>query len=83
MTKAPDITPDTFQNILDMANSPDKENQVVALTLVDNLDYKKNLIYILVLKKQATITPELWKEHAPKTCKHMTTSGVESDRKFC
>lgn len=75
-----EITRETYPNVLAMANSPDKENQIVALSLVENLDYKKNLIFILILKKQSNITADTWKEHAPTVYKKMSTSGIDPDQ---
>lgn len=74
------IDPESYKNILSMANSPDKENQIVALTLVENIDYKKNMAYILVLKKQANIPSDMWKEHAPMVHKKLTDSNVDPDK---
>ncbi len=80
MNNITEVTPESYLNILGMANSPDKENQIVALSLIENLDYKKNLVYILVLKKQATMTSEAWKEHAPSIYKKMVSGGVDPDK---
>jgi hypothetical protein len=77
MSETTQITPETYANILAMANSSDKENKVVALSLVENVDYKSNLTYLLMLKKQADVTVELWKENAPKLCAEFTRLGLD------
>lgn len=63
------FTPDQFDNLIKMGTSPDTENQILALSLVETVDFKEHMVYILLLKKLGKINDTLWSEHAPKTYK--------------
>jgi len=55
-----------------------EEDKIVALTNINNLDQKANVIPILFLRKECTRTNfELWKEHADKSIKYQKTLGVD------
>ena len=43
----------TYKNLLSMAKSVDKENQVVVKNLIENSDLNANLPYVLMLYKEA------------------------------
>ncbi len=60
-----EITKEKYQNIVDMLRSPDEENKVVALTIIDGLDFKANIAKILLMKKHSDSSNKLWEEHAP------------------
>jgi len=60
-----EITNEKYGNILTMMSSEDEENKVVALTIIEGLNFNDNITKILLLKKHSTSTKELWKEHAP------------------
>lgn len=65
------FTPDQFDRLIDMGGSSDTENQILALSLVETVDFKEHMVYILLLKKLTSINETLWAEHAPKTYKKM------------
>jgi hypothetical protein len=71
---------DTYNSVLDMLNSSDKENVVVGLSIIEETDRKKGMACILMLKKRAVATTESWKEHAPATCKWLKTLGADPDQ---
>jgi hypothetical protein len=73
------LNAETCDNILQMMNSVDGENKVVALSCIDNVDFNKNLTYILILKKQSSASTADWKEFAPNTTKMLTGIGVDVD----
>ena len=52
-----------------MLESSDKENAVVALSCIENSDFKLNITYILLMMKEGDVQFGLWKEHAAETCK--------------
>ena len=55
-----------------------EEDKILALTNINNLDQKANVIPILFLRKECTRTNlELWKEHANKSIKYQRTLGVD------
>ena len=66
------FTPDQFDRLIDMGGSSDTENQILALSLVETVDFKEHMVYILLLKKLSSINEVLWAEHAPKTYKQMS-----------
>jgi hypothetical protein len=71
------IDEDTYVNLTKMLGSSE-EDKIVALTNINNLDQKANVIPILFLRKECTRTNlELWKEHADKSIKYQKTLGVD------
>lgn len=71
------IDEDTYTNLTNMLSSSE-EDKIVALTNINNLDQKANVIPILFLRKECTRTNlELWKEHADKTIKYQRTLGID------
>lgn len=64
------IEDEMFNNLLKMLESPSEEDQVVALTSINNLESSKNLIQTLFLRKEGRASYETWKEHAPKVIKY-------------
>jgi hypothetical protein len=61
------FTPDQFNTLITMGSSSDPENHLIALTLIENADFNKHLVYILLLKKLSSILPKTWEEHAPQS----------------
>ena len=71
------IDEDTYINLTKMLGSSE-EDKILALTNINNLDQKANVIPILFLRKECTKTNlELWKEHADKSIKYQRTLGVD------
>ena len=56
----------TYANMLAMLESPDEENKVVAFECIKNTDLKTNMVYIILLMKEANIKREFWVEHVPE-----------------
>jgi len=52
--------------MLAMLESPDEENKVVAFECIKNTDLKTNMVYIILLMKEANIKREFWVEHVPE-----------------
>ena len=73
------LTSETHDNIVEMMNSVDLENRVVALNCIENVDFKDNLVYILLLKKQGGASTSEWTVNAPHTCKLLKGIGVNLD----
>lgn len=71
---------DTFDNVVDMMNSPDEENVVVGLECIENVDFKSNMTFILLLKKMANVTAEMWKEHAPETYNKLVSIDLQPEK---
>jgi len=71
------IDEDTYINLTKMLSSSE-EDKILALTNINNLDQKANVIPILFLRKECGRTNlELWKEHADKSIKYQRTLGVD------
>ena len=71
------IDEDTYINLTKMLGSSE-EDKILALTNINNLDQKANVIPILFLRKECTRTNlELWKEHADKSIKYQRTLGID------
>lgn len=70
-----------FESLLAMLESPDKENSVVALQIIENLDFKQFALKILLLFKEANLPAEMWKEHAPNKSKKMLSLLTKALRK--
>jgi hypothetical protein len=73
------LTAETHDSIVEMMNSIDLENRVVALNCIENVDFSDNLVYILLLKKQGNATTKEWREHAPHTSKMLISIGINLD----
>jgi len=63
------IDEETYQNLLSMLNASE-EDAIVALTAINNLGGKRNLLQTLFLRKNANCKRELWEEHAKKVIKY-------------
>jgi len=54
-----------YERLLQMLDSSDKENMVVALTLLNEMPYKDNVAKMMLLRKESRTSWDSWKEHAP------------------
>jgi len=59
----------TYVNMLAMLESPDHENKVVAFECIKNTDLKTNMLYVMLLVKEANITRDTWFAHVPEIVK--------------
>jgi hypothetical protein len=74
------LTKETFDRIKLMLESPDYENTIVGLSAVEASDFKDNLIYVLLLAKQANIKNEnMWYKHAPNIHGNFKQLGINLD----
>lgn len=62
-----DLTKETYENVLAMLCSEDDENMVVGLKCIEQLDKRKNLLFILLLRKHSFVTDKQWIAEAPLT----------------
>lgn len=67
------LTTETFDSVMQMLKSSDKENVVLGLTCIEELDITTGLVYLLLIKKLANVTSELWKEYCPKKVAYMNS----------
>lgn len=65
------FTPAQFDNLIKMGASPDTENHLLALSLIETVDFKEHMVYILLLKKLGKISNEYWKENCKNIYKEM------------
>lgn len=59
------LTEETFENLLKMLCSEDEENQIVGLGCIEQLDFEKNLLYIILLRKLSWVSTAMWQREAP------------------
>ena len=64
-----------LQNILNMLQSPDQENWVVALSILETQIQTVSPVTLLACYKLGRATPEMWQKHAP-TCVLDITSRI-------
>ena len=69
-----------YDTLFRMMASPDTENVSIAISLLDTVDFKKNMVLILLLYKKSHQVPEYWKKNAPKLWKKMKGAGVSEDK---
>jgi hypothetical protein len=74
------ITIEKYNNILKMMQSPDEETKMMGLTLVEQSAIKRNLGFVLMLKKQGYITNEMWKKNAPETMDQMKELSIDPEQ---
>lgn len=68
-----------YESFWGMLTSPDKENSVVALSILNNAEFKESLPYILLLYKgQDEASRRQWQTDAPDTFKKLSGLGVDS-----
>ena len=72
------LNKENFDQILLMLNSSDKENVVMGLICIEELDVKTGLAYLLLIRKLANVTDELWKMHAPTKVTALKNMGINS-----
>jgi hypothetical protein len=66
-----------FDTLLKMLNSTDEGNSELAMSLLESVDFKKNLVLILLLYKKSTRLYVEWKERAPKLSAKMQRAGLQ------
>lgn len=73
----------TYENLWAMLNSKDKENTVVALAAIEQMDYVQSLPYILLLFKGLSENDRrLWFTDANDLGKRLKASGVSPETKL-
>lgn len=60
-----------IKNTISMLESPDKENHLVGLKVLENIDYKENLVVLLLCYKFGNPKEAGWIDDAPKAFKYM------------
>ncbi len=59
-----------YESLLGMVNSPDPGNWTVAIEILENLDVKPSLVWILLLMKNSMMSPHL-SVYCPKITKQL------------
>ena len=65
------FTSKQFYNLIDMGSSLNKEDQVLALCLIESIELKEHLVYVLLFRKLCKIEDAMWLEHCPTTYKKL------------
>jgi hypothetical protein len=60
------MTKERFDNVRKMLESPDLENQVIGLSILEEQDFISNSAFILLCKKYSVASNQQWELHAPK-----------------
>lgn len=69
-----------LKNIINMLSSTDKENHVVALTLLESIEHNKNcFVQLLMAYKLGKPKTETWLEHAPTAYKYISNNAPTKD----
>ena len=77
------MTIERFQNVVKMLESPDNENRILALSILEEQDFVGNLAFILLCKKHGHAGNEMWKENAPITFQKMSEiPGLDIEKQF-
>ena len=66
-----------YESLRKMIESPDQQDNIVALHCLENCDQKESLGKILYLYKRAKFHEDLWTENAPKLWKRLHKLGIE------
>jgi hypothetical protein len=73
------IDEETYKNLYNMLASTD-EDKVIALTCINNLDKKANLVPTLFLRKEISAAGlDMWKQHCPSVVKYHGSLQVNPD----
>lgn len=73
----------SYENFWALLMSPDKENTVVALTILNNANFRESLPYILLLfKYQTDAEREVWIVNAPDLFKKLEGIGIKISDKI-
>jgi hypothetical protein len=65
------MTRERFENVRKMLESPDPENQVIGLAILEEQDFRANSAFILLCKKYSVATNKQWETHTPRLYKQM------------
>ncbi len=60
------LTEESFESLKIMLNSKDPNDYRTALEAICNLDFKLNVVYILLLFKETSLSPDSWSDHGKK-----------------
>jgi hypothetical protein len=66
-----------YDTLFRMINSPDEENSKLAMSLLEGVNFKKNLVLILLLYKKSSRLFIEWKAWAPKLSGKVQRLGVQ------
>lgn len=61
----------TYESLMRIINSDDKENVIVALKCLENLDFSEYMHIILLVIRDANINMDVWKNETPKLYKKL------------
>ena len=78
MTDTVKLNAESFDAVLTMMNSSDKESVVMGLVCIEEMDTTTGLVFLLLMRKLANVTDELWRTHAPKKVTALANMGIAS-----
>ena len=54
-----------LKSVISMLQSPDKENHIVALTIIEQQDYEKSFVSLILAYKFGNSKKDIWEVNAP------------------
>lgn len=79
MTELTAIDENNYENVLQMLDSKDEEARNLALSCLENVDFDKSALFILMLRKNSAASLQNWNEFAPETVKKLVEIGSKAD----
>lgn len=77
------MTRERFENIRKMIESPDKDNQVMGLSILEEQNFHENVAFILLAKKYSHAGNAEWEANAPTIFAEMKKiSCIDVDKVF-
>lgn len=70
------INKENYKSVLEMLNSSDEANIKMGISILENVDFNKNLTKILMLKKKCNLSISQWQDYSAKLTKKFKKIGV-------
>lgn len=75
------LNKETFDRMMSMLESPDKESVILGLSTINECEFKDNIVYTLLLAKEANVKDKhMWREHASTIYPMYYNIGVDLDK---
>lgn len=66
-----------IKNIINMLNSPDKDNQILGLSLLNTVNFYTYRGELILLQKFCTVPNDDWKVHAPEAYEYIKALKIK------
>lgn len=68
---------ESFENVSKMLNSPNEKDNITALMAMEQIDFRKNQMFLTLLYKNSIVKQQLWKINAPNLQKNLIGLGLD------